>query len=462
MFRPSWGCGRRAFPLVCALVVLAGCGGGGDAGDGTQDVRREDLAAMVLPQRDLGSLASGLALDQDSGRTDNRKAAEETFDRRDTGSSLARAGRVEGYRATYTRAANSRGRSQMGVLVSTEVELFRDEEGASAYLEKQMNDLEGLRGKTVEGARFIETEAFEGEAVGEEARGLTATFLAGETPVFLKLVAFRRDRLVGSALVLLDRERELSGELQQIARALDDRIQGVATGEIKEDAVSLPPPTKQKADATVARKDKAQPTRKLGRAKAQRNAGSRAVHKAASGLAIYEVRPAGFSVGIPSDWTPITRKYAASAAAQRVARESPATAQFLSVFTMPNSLVPFGAFEYEPDVGLNSLMTVMALPLKAGHDARELELGAIEGARAKAAPGSKIRVERLTFPAGRAVRIRLRTAHVVEGRALPGIAVMYLVQTREKVYILGYETHPKHADDYAPIFDRSARSLRPL
>jgi hypothetical protein len=60
-------------------------------------VEDDQLAVMVVPRDQLGAIAKGLDLDDDSGPYGNKEAAEDTIDRRDTAASLRAAGRVGGY-----------------------------------------------------------------------------------------------------------------------------------------------------------------------------------------------------------------------------------------------------------------------------------------------------------------------------------------------------------------------------
>ena len=227
-------------PVFLALVLSA-CGAG-ERADVTRDVTREDLAVMVLPERDLGALATGFVLARDSGETTNAESAEGTPDPRDSGRTLARAGRLGGYRATYSKPGDRRAESDARVLVaSTEAELFRDEEAAATYLKKAADDFRRYRGRAVAGVKLTRVGAFDVEDVGDEGVGITATLVYGRTPLFFTTVAFRRGRVVGSAVALLARDREMSEELERVARTLDDRIQKVAAGEIDETPVAAPP-----------------------------------------------------------------------------------------------------------------------------------------------------------------------------------------------------------------------------
>ena len=224
---------RAAIPLVC-VVLLTGCGVGKDETPAAHDVRRADLGRMIVPKQDLGELARGLKLDAEwSGRSNNKKAKEDTIDPKDTARSLARAGRVQGYDLTY--AARHRP-SALGVLVVSQgVELFRTEKAASTYLHKQFADFKRFRGRKVDGIRLAGVKTFD-VGLADEAVGLRLRvfYPSRRVTVFSTIVAFRRGRVVGNASVLLRRDLLISGDVERIADAVDDRIKDVVSGEIRE------------------------------------------------------------------------------------------------------------------------------------------------------------------------------------------------------------------------------------
>jgi hypothetical protein len=188
---------------------------------------------MIVPKQDLGALARGLKLDGDwSGRSDNKKATEDTIDPRDTARSLARAGRVQGYDLTYSARRRP---SALGVLVVSEgVELFRTEKAASAYLKKQFADFKRFRGRKLDGVKLAHVEKFDVH-VGDESRGLRlrVVYPSRKVKVFSTLVGFRRGRIVANASVVLRRDLLISGDVERIADALDDRVKDVASGEVR-------------------------------------------------------------------------------------------------------------------------------------------------------------------------------------------------------------------------------------
>ena len=223
---------RTALPLAF-VVLLAGCGAGKDGAAPARKVKRSDLGRMVVPKRDLGALTRGLKLDREwSGRIDNKKATEDTIDPRDTGRTLTRAGRVQGYGLTY---ASWRHPSALGVVaVSQGVELFRNEKAASVYLNKQLADFERFRGRKVDGIKLASVEKFDVD-IGDESGGLRVhgVYPAGRGGAFSTSVGFRRGRVVGNASVLLRRDLLVSGDVERIADALDDRVKDIASRKVR-------------------------------------------------------------------------------------------------------------------------------------------------------------------------------------------------------------------------------------
>lgn len=222
---------RIAVPLVC-VALLAGCGVGNDETPAAHVVKRADLGRMIVPKHDLGPLARGLKVDGEwSGRSNNTKAIEDTIDPKDTARSLTRAGRVQGHDLTY---AARRRPSALGVLVISQgVELFRTEKAASTNLNKQFADFKRFRGRKVDGIRLARVQTFDVD-LADEAVGLKLRVVyPSRVTVFSTIVAFRRGRVVGNASVLLRRDLLISGDVERIADAVDDRIKDVVSGETR-------------------------------------------------------------------------------------------------------------------------------------------------------------------------------------------------------------------------------------
>ena len=218
--------------IVACAALLSGCGVGGvsvgkDEPAPPQHVSRSDLAHMVGPKRNLGPLAQGLKPDHDeTGRSNNATEAGRTIDPKDSGRSLGRAGRVDGYALGYS--APGRPTSLGVVSVDEEVELFRTEDEASAYLQKGVDDYTRFEGRKLQGVKISKVETFDSD-VGDEARGLRVVFKGNGFKFYGTLIGFRRGRVVGSTSVLMNQELLVDGDVERIADALDDRVQKVGS-----------------------------------------------------------------------------------------------------------------------------------------------------------------------------------------------------------------------------------------
>jgi hypothetical protein len=137
---------------------------------------------------------------------------------------------LQGYNLTYLA---SRRPSALGVVaVSQGVELFRTEKAASAYLNKQIADFERFRGRKVDGVKVAHVERFDVD-LGDEAGGLNVRVVyPSGVKAFSTIVGFRRGRIVGNASILLRRQLLISGDVERIADAVDDRVMAVVSGEI--------------------------------------------------------------------------------------------------------------------------------------------------------------------------------------------------------------------------------------
>ncbi len=211
--------------LVCALLV-AGCGAEDDGAAAGAQVKRGDLARMVLPRGDVGAQAWGLKRASRSGRTTNREAAAGTLDPKDTGRALRRQGRMDGYRLSFAR----RDRRRDVVGITTEVELFRTESAAARYLAKQFADVRRFRGRRMQGLRVGTAEPFDVDDLGDGAQGVRVplTGRRGRARAYATTVGFRSGGVVGSASAVTLDDLEMRRMVEGMARQLRDRIQRVS------------------------------------------------------------------------------------------------------------------------------------------------------------------------------------------------------------------------------------------
>jgi hypothetical protein len=221
-----------------AVAALGGCQREGAA---TDEIELSDLSAMVVPRHELGTLAIGLPVSDDSGWKGNDAAAGDSLDPNDTGRSLARSGRLGGYALTYSNPSGfAAPHDERPIVVSTEVELFRDDAAASYYLRRQAAIAARLRGRRLLPGRIAAVERFEGGDVGQESEGIRIAVVSDRDVGYGTTIGFRHGRMVASVSILNQAETGGPNELLPIADVLEARIESVAAGVIRRRAVALP------------------------------------------------------------------------------------------------------------------------------------------------------------------------------------------------------------------------------
>ena len=243
----------RGLLLAGALVLLAGCGVGGQKGDDSakpEPITKAQLAAMVLPRNELGTIAAGLSFDDRSGPVANAAASEGSVDPSDTATSLRSDGRLNGHKAWYGDASLASLKKGGGVFfVGTEVELMEDTVYAAQYLHKQLGDFQRFQGKQEGGTTLTGVRPFPVNDVGDEAEGFVANASAGRDTAYITAVAFRRGRVIGAAVVIRGDKKDAQGEARAVAVKLDGRIQAVLAGEIPVGPAPVEEPAQETASA---------------------------------------------------------------------------------------------------------------------------------------------------------------------------------------------------------------------
>jgi hypothetical protein len=224
--------------VLAGALVLAGCGVGGQKADDSAEpkpITKAQLAAMVLPRDELGTVAEGLTFDKRSGPVANAAAAEGSIAPNDTATSLRSDGRLNGHKAWYGDASLASLKKGRGVFfVGTEVELMEDTVYAAQYLHTQLGDFQRFQGKEA-GTTLSGVKPFPVNDVGDEAEGFVANASAGRDTAYVTTVAFRRNRIIGAAIVIRGDKEDAQGEARALAVKLDGRIQAVLAGEIPVD-----------------------------------------------------------------------------------------------------------------------------------------------------------------------------------------------------------------------------------
>jgi len=226
-----------------SLLVASACGGGGDELEkALQSLSEDDLAIMVLPQEAFGDASDGLEVASYSGVNDSSEVADDTLDPEDTGDDLEEAGFVTGYSLDFEDPSFSALEEAAGILiVSSTVELFEDEQAASSYLAKLLEDNRRFEGEEVEpGTTLEEVEEFVVEGIADDATGLVLHGSFGETDFYATGVIFTVGRLRAGVGITKADDSDVTPDAERIGRAFAERIEGVLLGDIDETPVPIP------------------------------------------------------------------------------------------------------------------------------------------------------------------------------------------------------------------------------
>jgi hypothetical protein len=237
-----------------AGLAFAGCSGGGDdLSDALAALTGDDLAIMVLPQTDLGADYAGFDASSDGGPQDSAAAADDTFDPDDTAAQLEEQGWQMGYNLSFEAPDLAALESGEGpITAASTVELLRDEAAATAYMQKQFDDVSALQGKEIDtGTSLDEATTFEVSDLGDEAQGARVRLSFGSDAQFSgTFVALRIGRLIGTAAVARADDTDINAEVEDLASKLEERMRGVLRGDITGTPVPIPTADDNPAEVT--------------------------------------------------------------------------------------------------------------------------------------------------------------------------------------------------------------------
>jgi hypothetical protein len=221
------------------VVILAGlgsvaCGSEGGLALAIESMAAQDLARMALPREELSGVEPEYVLADDSGFVDNASVASEFFAPDTDERHLQFLGRISGYELAYENSdAFFAGEGVVGL--TTSVHLFRDKEGASAFVRRFLSEAETYVGTEADGVLLAAADEISVEPLGDESWGLRASLSLrgpdGASTFYATTEYIRLDRLVAIASVLRMDDIDASDEVQEMARALERRILGVLLGE---------------------------------------------------------------------------------------------------------------------------------------------------------------------------------------------------------------------------------------
>jgi hypothetical protein len=228
---------RFAGLVVCALA-LAGCAFGEEGG--SQEITRDELAIMVLPQAELGPEFAAFEVDDDSGPGSARRLADNTMDPDDTPASVKRAGWTAGYDLSYSPQRRLAAEGRRGALsAGTSADLFATETNARSFILAEIRHFKRFEGKTREGVKILRADEFD-VTVGDEGWGVELEFRGSSGTMTMTGVIFRHGRVVATAFYLRGDGADVRPQAASLALKLENRIARVLAGDLDAQPVPLP------------------------------------------------------------------------------------------------------------------------------------------------------------------------------------------------------------------------------
>jgi hypothetical protein len=223
---------------LVALLLVVGVGQAGAA-----PAPPSPLARLVLQRSDLGRAAAGLQIELISGEISNARAADDSFDPADTATSLAKAGRLTGFRLIYGDPGFEALRRGRGLIdLGTSLDYFKTPKQASAYEAKSIRDVRRSRGQNLGGVVVGRVSTFRVRGLGTAAIGVRVVQRIGDKPIYNTYVDFQLGRLICEAAVRRADSSKAETEAVAIAQLLADRILRYSQGTLVAKAVTLPRP----------------------------------------------------------------------------------------------------------------------------------------------------------------------------------------------------------------------------
>jgi hypothetical protein len=240
---------RAAGLLACALL-LAGCAFGEEGG--SQEITRDELAIMVLPQGELGTEFTAFEVDEDSGPGSARRLAENSMDPDDTPGSVKRAGWTAGYDLSYSAPKRLVVEGSAAISAGTSADLFATETDARSYIVEEIRQFQRFEGKTYEGVKILSVDEFD-VSVGDESWGVEMELRGGSVRLTMTGVIFRHGRLVATAFHLRRDAADVRSQAAGLALKLESRITRVLASDLDTKPVPLPAKEPKVTQAQLAR-----------------------------------------------------------------------------------------------------------------------------------------------------------------------------------------------------------------
>ena len=169
----------------------------------------------------------------------------------------------------------------------------------------------------------------------------------------------------------------------------------------------------------------------------------------------------GISVSLPSSWKSVDAQHVLdSAVLQKLEQENPELGGLIAAATSPGSPVKFFAFDpvVRQRFATNVNVVVAAIPTKVTF---ELFAAALAAEIRSLHAVSQMRTQRLTLPAGPALRLTYRIRLTAGGRSFETSTLQYaFLRDGTQSVVFTYTTLPQLKSRYAATFDASASSIR--
>ena len=213
--------------LAAAFILAAtGCGIL-TSSDESPPVTEAALATMVVQEGELKQDFPVLERDGESGTLSAQEMADQTFDPDDSASGLRKAGWLRGYLMDYYNP-----RRKGLVSVTSSVALFDSAGAARAVAAKEENGVRVRDGKTFGDATYKRLELYDPE-VGDDSWGIEFSVGAGKATYRITAILFRREQVLGRAIVTRSDDAVVRAQVLKLAQATDDRIERILSGELK-------------------------------------------------------------------------------------------------------------------------------------------------------------------------------------------------------------------------------------
>jgi hypothetical protein len=173
-------------------------------------------------------------------------------------------------------------------------------------------------------------------------------------------------------------------------------------------------------------------------------------------LATYEVRSAGFSVGVPNEWRTASADEALTEDQIReMKNEDPEFAPLLDALEEPDSPIRLVAYDPEAEDGFATNLNVLVEPVTVEITREEYFRATVANVRQQL--GAEVDERRLALPAGEALQLTYEQPREEGGSAVA--TVQYILFENDTGYVLTYVTLPPGLAERTEQFERSARSF---